>query len=106
MRVRGIARLALMRARHRESMASRVTEMSATRLQYRHSGAPLQGLTADETAFFLDGQARFAETEVVANGSNNGLGPRFNSNQCFSCHSQPNMGGTSPAKNPCPRLPL
>jgi CxxC motif-containing protein (DUF1111 family) len=66
------------------------------------AGDPLQGLTADETAFFLDGQARFAEIEVVNNGSNNGLGPRFNSNQCFSCHSQPSMGGTSPAKNPLP----
>jgi len=66
------------------------------------AGGPLQGLTADETTFFLDGQARFAEIEVVNNGSNNGLGPRFNSNQCFSCHSQPSMGGTSPAKNPLP----
>jgi CxxC motif-containing protein (DUF1111 family) len=66
------------------------------------ASGPLQGLTADETAFFLDGQARFAEIEVVNNGSNNGLGPRFNSNQCFSCHSQPSMGGTSPAKNPLP----
>jgi PAS domain-containing protein len=37
-------------------------------------------------------------------GANNGLGPRFNSNQCFSCHSQPNMGGTSPAKNPLPEV--
>jgi len=66
------------------------------------AGGPLQGLTADETTFFLDGQARFAEIEVVNNGSNNGLGPRFNSNQCFSCHAQPSMGGTSPAKNPLP----
>src|SRR6202161_1048920 len=68
------------------------------------AGGPLQGLTADETAFFLDGQARFAEIEVVNKGANNGLGPRFNSNQCFSCHSQPNMGGTSPAKNPLPEV--
>ena len=64
------------------------------------AGAPLNGLTADETAFFQDGLARFAEIESVTNGSNNGLGPRFNSNQCFSCHSQPNAGGTSPAQNP------
>jgi CxxC motif-containing protein (DUF1111 family) len=64
------------------------------------AGGPLQGLTADETAFFQDGQTRFAEIEVVQGGSNNGLGPRFNSNQCLSCHSQPNMGGTSPAQNP------
>jgi hypothetical protein len=28
------------------------------------AGGPLQGLTADETAFFLDGQARFAEIEL------------------------------------------
>jgi CxxC motif-containing protein (DUF1111 family) len=64
------------------------------------SGAPLNGLTADETAFFQDGQARFADIEVVTGGTNNGLGPRFNSNQCLSCHSQPAAGGTSPAQNP------
>jgi len=68
------------------------------------AGTPLKGLTADETAFFLDGQARFAEIEAVTKGSNNGLGPRFNSNQCFSCHSQPDAGGTSPAKNPLPEV--
>jgi len=66
------------------------------------AGGPLNGLTSDETAFFQDGQARFAEIEVVQGGANNGLGPRFNSNQCLSCHSQPNIGGTSPAKNPLP----
>jgi CxxC motif-containing protein (DUF1111 family) len=64
------------------------------------AGGPLSGLTADETAFFQDGQSRFAEVEVVANGANNGLGPRFNSNQCLSCHSQPNGGGSSPLQNP------
>jgi CxxC motif-containing protein (DUF1111 family) len=68
------------------------------------AGGPLPGLTADETAFFLDGQSRFAEIEVVNKGANNGLGPRFNSNQCFSCHAQPNMGGTSPSKNPLPEV--
>jgi CxxC motif-containing protein (DUF1111 family) len=64
------------------------------------AGTPLKGLTADETAFFQDGQARFADVEVVTKGSNNGLGPRFNSNQCLSCHSQPDAGGSSPAQNP------
>jgi CxxC motif-containing protein (DUF1111 family) len=64
------------------------------------AGTPLKGLTADETAFFQDGQARFADIEVVTGGANNGLGPRFNSNQCLSCHSQPAGGGTSPAQNP------
>src|SRR6516162_9944665 len=64
------------------------------------AGTPLKSLTADETAFFQDGQARFADVEVVTKGSNNGLGPRFNSNQCLSCHSQPDAGGSSPAQNP------
>jgi CxxC motif-containing protein (DUF1111 family) len=64
------------------------------------AGGPLQGLTSDETAFFQDGQTRFAEIESVTKGANNGLGPRFNSNQCLSCHSQPNGGGSSPARNP------
>jgi CxxC motif-containing protein (DUF1111 family) len=63
------------------------------------AGTPLKDLTADETAFFQDGQGRFADIEVVTKGSNNGLGPRFNSNQCFSCHSQPNAGGSSAAQN-------
>ena len=64
------------------------------------AGGPLPGLVADESAFFSDGLARFAEIEVVAGGKNNGLGPRFNSNQCLSCHSQPAAGGSSPTRNP------
>jgi len=64
------------------------------------AGTPLKGLTADENAFFKDGFVRFAEVEVVTGGNNNGLGPRFNSNQCLSCHSQPAGGGSSPAQNP------
>jgi len=64
------------------------------------AGGPLSGLTADESVFFKDGQARFLDIETVTGGNNTGLGPRFNSNQCFSCHSQPDAGGSSPAKNP------
>src|SRR5215469_6857663 len=64
------------------------------------AGGPLNGLTADETAFFQDGLARFADIESVAGGQNNGLGPRFNSNQCLSCHAQPAAGGSSPTPNP------
>jgi CxxC motif-containing protein (DUF1111 family) len=64
------------------------------------AGTPLKALTADESAFFQDGQARFADIEVVTGGANNGLGPRFNSNQCLSCHAQPAAGGSSPAQNP------
>jgi CxxC motif-containing protein (DUF1111 family) len=61
------------------------------------AGGPLPGLTADETESFQGGLARFLDVETVAEG---GLGPRFNSNQCASCHSQPDVGGTSPAANP------
>ena len=59
------------------------------------AGDPLPGLTADETAFFNDGRARFLEVDAVKDG----LGPRFNSNSCVSCHSQPDAGGTSPSRN-------
>src|SRR2546423_60877 len=64
------------------------------------AGTPLDGLTADETAFFQQGLAKFLDIEAVTGGQSNGLGPRFNSNQCLSCHSQPTAGGSSPATNP------
>ena len=60
------------------------------------AGGPLPGLTADELLFFNDGQTKFLDIEGVPDG----LGPRFNSNQCSSCHIQPAIGGTSPARNP------
>ncbi len=53
-------------------------------------------------AFFTDGQNRFQAVEAVSNSpaGNNGLGPRFNSNSCSSCHGQPAVGGTGAAVNP------
>jgi CxxC motif-containing protein (DUF1111 family) len=64
------------------------------------AGGALSGLTSDEAQFFQNGLTRFQNVEVVTGGDNNGLGPRFNSNQCSSCHLQPAVGGTSPAANP------
>jgi CxxC motif-containing protein (DUF1111 family) len=64
------------------------------------SGAPLLNLQPTEMSYFTDGRTRFLEVEAVTGGVNNGLGPRFNSNQCASCHSQPSFGGSSPAMNP------
>lgn len=52
------------------------------------------------TAFFEDGLNRFQLVETVSNSANTGLGPRFNSNQCSSCHAQPAVGGSGPAVNP------
>jgi CxxC motif-containing protein (DUF1111 family) len=64
------------------------------------AGAALKGLSADESAFFQDGLTRFVQIESVTGGQNNGLGARFNSNSCLSCHAQPSVGGSSPAANP------
>jgi hypothetical protein len=53
-------------------------------------------------SFFTDGQKRFQDVESVSNSpaGNNGLGPRFNSNSCSSCHAQPAVGGTGAPMNP------
>ncbi len=70
----------------------------------RGTGAALSSVLANSPsgilAFFTDGQARFQEVESVSGGANNGLGARFNSNSCSSCHAQPTIGGTGAATNP------
>jgi CxxC motif-containing protein (DUF1111 family) len=68
------------------------------------SPLPLASVAANSPTgsleFFQNGLARFQEVEVVSGGANNGLGPRFNFNQCSGCHSQPSIGGSSPSANP------
>jgi len=67
----------------------------------RGTGATI--ITSDPNGFlpfFTDGLGRFQELENVSNSANVGLGPRFNSNQCSSCHAQPAIGGTGAAVNP------
>jgi CxxC motif-containing protein (DUF1111 family) len=66
------------------------------------AGQPLSSLaqTPGASNFFTDGQNRFQEVEAVPKG----LGPRFNSNQCASCHSQPAVGGTSPSASVFPSV--
>ncbi len=68
------------------------------------AGQPLANLsqTPGASEFFTNGQGRFANIEVVRGGTNNGLGPRFNTNQCSGCHSQPNIGGSSPSASVYP----
>jgi CxxC motif-containing protein (DUF1111 family) len=59
--------------------------------------------SSDKTGFltfFNDGLTRFQEVETVSVGANVGLGPRFNSNSCSSCHAQPAIGGSGAAVNP------
>src|SRR5262245_23482787 len=64
------------------------------------AGGPLPDLRADEQEFFEDGRDAFLDIETVTGGDDPGLGPRFNSNQCSSCHSQPDVGGSSSVPNP------
>ena len=67
------------------------------------AGQPLPGLTAGQLGMFNQGKDAFEEVNFVVNpppGGDAGLGPRFNSESCVSCHSQPFVGGTSPAVNP------
>ena len=70
----------------------------------RGTGAALPTVLTDSPpgslAFFNDGMARFQEVETVSGGANNGLGPRFNSISCSSCHGQPAVGGSGAAVNP------
>lgn len=69
----------------------------------RGTGASIISSAGDANgygAFFEDGLNRFQEVETVSNSSNTGLGPRFNSNQCSSCHAQPAVGGSGAAVNP------
>jgi CxxC motif-containing protein (DUF1111 family) len=67
-------------------------------------GGPLPGLTQPELAYFNEGVRRFMEIDSVSGtqpgAAGVGLGPRFNSNSCASCHAQPVAGGSSPAVNP------
>ena len=66
----------------------------------RGTGVALPSVLANDNpgilSFFNDGLVRFEEPDAVSNG----LGPRFNSNSCSSCHAQPAVGGTGPAANP------
>jgi len=72
----------------------------------RGTGAALSSVSSNSPsgilAFFTDGQTRFQDVESVSGSptGNNGLGPRFNSNSCSSCHAQPAVGGTGAAMNP------
>ena len=72
----------------------------------RGTGVALSSVQSDSPSgilsFFTDGQKRFQDVESVSNSptGNNGLGPRFNSTSCSSCHAQPAVGGTGAATNP------
>lgn len=61
------------------------------------------GLTTNEIESESAATGQFQTAAIVQNNSNvaaTGLGPRFNSNSCASCHAQPALGGSSPSSNP------
>jgi CxxC motif-containing protein (DUF1111 family) len=86
---------------------------------------PVEGLNQNETALFYESLLRVSELEgscdtcaqqppnqlPIDPDPNNpfsprglvnsaGMGPVFNADQCFSCHVQPQIGGSSPKANP------
>ena len=73
-----------------------------------NAGAPLPGLSAGQLSNFSAGLATFITARSVsgnvAGEPQEGLGPRYNSNSCGSCHSQPAPGGTSPSATVFPNI--
>ncbi len=60
-------------------------------------------LTANQSSITTRLTQIFTEVNFVAGGplvKTVGLGPRFNSNSCSSCHGYPSVGGSSPPNNP------
>jgi CxxC motif-containing protein (DUF1111 family) len=60
------------------------------------AGGALPGLSDVERQYFDVAKDVFQEVDAGPDG----LGPRFNLDSCSGCHSQPTIGGTSPATNP------
>jgi CxxC motif-containing protein (DUF1111 family) len=60
------------------------------------AGGALPGLNDVERGYFDVAKDVFQEVDAGPDG----LGPRFNLDSCSGCHSQPSIGGTSPATNP------
>jgi CxxC motif-containing protein (DUF1111 family) len=67
------------------------------------AGSPITALTPAQQSFFPAGLMTFRQLASVTGSLPNtrkGLGPTFNAQSCAQCHSQPAVGGSSPAVNP------
>src|SRR5262249_24947239 len=67
------------------------------------AGSAIGGLTVKEGKFFDAGRDAFTEVDSVTGSVANteqGLGPRFNLDNCAGCHKFPAVGGSSPLSNP------
>ena len=68
-----------------------------------NAGSFYSALNANQQAIENRLTQIFTEVNFVAGGplvKTVGLGPRFNSNSCSSCHAYPAVGGSSPPSNP------
>lgn len=97
-------RLHPVRAERRASVLSAPAAVDpGVRVGAAGAGGAIAGLTGSQRLFFQQGQIFFNAVATVTSSApraRKGLGPRFNSNSCKSCHSQPVSGGTTPANNP------
>ena len=62
------------------------------------AGGALAGIQGRLLSFFEAGREEFDEPD--GEEVDEGLGPRMNLDRCGGCHSQPAIGGSSPAENP------
>ncbi len=64
------------------------------------AGNLIKGLSNSEVTPANLGKTQFQVVHNVTGTGEIGLGPRFDSNSCASCHAQPATGGSSPSTNP------
>jgi len=67
-----------------------------------NAGSFLSTLSSNEQQIEPSITTEFNRTHdvIVTSPTDGGLGPRFNSNSCASCHAYPAVGGSSPPSNP------
>jgi CxxC motif-containing protein (DUF1111 family) len=67
-----------------------------------NAGSFISTLSANEQQIEPSITTEFNRTHdvIVTSPTDGGLGPRFNSNSCASCHAYPAVGGSSPPSNP------
>jgi CxxC motif-containing protein (DUF1111 family) len=105
--VLSVAAFAVIGASFSDDVWSQMARLAARDPGVRSGPAPtdlkLPGLTSTEQRAFDVGLEAFQEVASVKGvipDTEAGLGPRFNLDSCGGCHTQPVVGGSSPAINP------
>ena len=63
------------------------------------AGQFFSGLSTNQLTIANNAKKSFGQIVSVQQANKNGLGPRFNSNQCSNCHAQPAVGGSTGPNN-------